>query len=399
MRTQGGKIPGMVRDYDVIVIGAGGAGSSSALELARRGKRVLLLERFQVGHDRGSSHGHSRIFRFAYDEADYARLAMEALGAWRQLETDSGESLLTLTGGLDLGPVGNESLERTAAGMTAAGAGFERLTAPELMGRFPQWRVPENWSALYSEDAGIVAPTHTVEVLAALARAAGAELLEMTAVTGINLERLSVETSRGRFAAEQIVIAAGAWLTDLLPDLELPLRVTLESSAYFAPRDLEAFKPERFPLFINHQSLEYGFPAFGLPGVKLGAHQSGEVTSAEQRSYEVPAETLSNLHGFLERFLPGQNWHLIAAKTCLYTNTPSHDFLLDTHPASDKLLIVSPCSGHGFKFAPLIGALVADRLEGKTNPFHFPRFRRDEALQAGEAKLLSRATTHSATVS
>jgi sarcosine oxidase len=383
---------GMVRDYDVIVIGAGGAGSSSALELARRGKRVLLLERFQVGHDRGSSHGHSRIFRFAYDEADYARLAVAALKAWRQLEADSGERLLTPTGGLDLGPEGNESLERTATGMTAAGASFERLSARELMERFPQWRVPENWSALYSGDAGIVAPTHTVEVMAALARAAGAELLEMTAVTGINLEELSVETGRGRFAADQIVIAAGAWLTDLLPDLMLPLTVTLESSAYFAPHDLDLFKPDRFPLFINHESLEYGFPAFGLPGVKLGAHQSGPVTSAETRGYEVPPETLSNLHGFLERFLPGQSWRLIAAKTCLYTNTPSHDFLLDTHPESDRVLIVSPCSGHGFKFAPLIGSLVADRLEGRQNPFHFPRFQLANALRAGEAKLLARTT-------
>jgi sarcosine oxidase len=381
----------MQRDFDVIVIGAGGAGSSVALELARRGKRVLVLERFQVGHDHGSSHGHSRIFRFAYDEVDYARLAISSLSAWRQLEAESGERLLTLTGGLDLGRAGNASLERTAAGMTAAGAAFERLSAAELMRRFPQWRVPDDWVALHSEDAGIVNPTHTVEVMAALARGAGVEILELTPVTRVNLEELTVETHRGRFSAAQIVVAAGAWLPGLLPGLELPLTVTQEASVYFAPRDLEDFLPARFPLFISHESLEYGFPAFGLPGVKVGLHQTGATTSAETRGYEVSPETIAEIHGFLERYLPRQNWRMIAAKTCLYTNTPSHDFLIDEHPEQSGLLIVSPCSGHGFKFAPYLGTLVADRLEGKVNRHDLPRFRAANALRAGEAKLLARA--------
>jgi sarcosine oxidase len=139
--------------------------------------------------------------------------------------------------------------------------------------------------------------------------------------------------------------------------------------------------------------LEYGFPAFGLPGVKVGLHQTGATTSAETRGYEVSPETIAAIHGFLERHLPGQDWRMIAAKTCLYTNTPSHDFLIDEHPEQPNLLIVSPCSGHGFKFVPYLGSLVADRLEGKSNAHDLPRFRAASALRAGEAKLLARAVT------
>ena len=376
--------------FDVIVIGAGGAGSSAALELTQRGKRVLLLEQFQIGHDKGSSYGHSRIFRFAYDEAEYASMAMTALGAWRDLERSSGERLLTMTGGLDLGRAGNVSLERTAAGMTSAGASFERLDAAELMRRFSQWRVPDDWVALHSSDAGIVNPSQTVEIMAALARAGGATVLELTPVTQLDLETMSVTTARGTFSAAQIVIAAGAWLPRLVPELALPLTATLESGVYFAPTDLADFKPERFPLFIAHESLEYGFPAFGLPGVKIGWHQSGEAVNPDARGFEVAPETISHLRGFLESHLPNQNWRVLSAKTCLYTNTPSHDFLIDSHPAHGDVLLVSPCSGHGFKFAPLIGSLIADKLAGAKNAHDLARFKLSNALRPGAAKLLSR---------
>ncbi len=377
--------------FDVIVVGAGAAGSSSALALAQRGKKVLLLEQFSVPHERGSSHGHSRIFRFAYDDPDYARLAVQSLAAWRSLEAETNQSVLDLFGGLDIGAAGNASLERTATAMSEVGAKFERLNSRALRQRFGQWSVPSDYVGLYSPDAGIVMPSKAVELMVAVARSLGVTLLEQTQVLSINLEQNSLKTNNGEFWANQIVIAAGAWLPKLVPALAPKLEVTLENTMYFAPKNLAAFMPPDFPIFIDHNSLVYGFPVQGLPGVKLGFHQSGASTDPDTRGFEVPQSTIDQTYAWLEAHLPNQNWRLIQARTCLYTNTPSHDFILDTHPDSSRVLLVSPCSGHGFKFAAYIGQIVADKLMGIANPFDLARFRLASALQTGTAKLLSRA--------
>jgi sarcosine oxidase len=373
--------------YDTIIIGAGAAGSSTALALARRGQKVLLLEQFSVPHERGSHHGHSRIFRFAYDDPDYARLAMRSLEHWRRLEHETGQNVLHLFGGLDVGQEGNPSLENTAQTLLDIGAKVERLSATALMQRFPQWRVPPDWVGVYSTDAGIVQPSRAVELMVALARQHGATLLEHCTVH--SLEAGAVQTSAGSFQANQIVVAAGAWLPKLVPSLN-QLEVTLEGSLYFAPDDIGAYLPERFPIFIDHNSLAYGFPVQGLPAVKIGLHQSGARTTADTRGFAVPETMLENAKAWFAAHLPHSDWRNIQSRTCLYTNTPSHDFIFDQHPDIKQVLIASPCSGHGFKFASYLGELVADKLEGKHNGFDLPRFRLENALQHGSAKLLSR---------
>jgi sarcosine oxidase len=373
--------------YDTIVIGAGAIGSSTALALARRGQKVLLLEQFTVPHEFGSHHGHSRIFRFAYDDPDYARLAMRSLEYWRRLERETGQSVLHLFGGLDVGQEGNQSLENTAQTLVAVGANVERLNATALMQRWAQWRVPPNWVGVYSSDAGIVQPSRAVELMVALARKHDATLCENCTVHA--LENGVVQTSAGTFRATNIVVAAGAWLPKLVPSLQ-QLSVTLEGSMYFAPNDINAYLPERFPIFIDHNSLAYGFPVQGLPAVKIGLHQSGAVTTADTREFTVPDAMLENAKAWFAAHLPHSNWRNIQSRTCLYTNTPSHDFIFDKHPDLDNVLIASPCSGHGFKFSSYLGELVADKLEGKPNEFDLPRFRLQNAVQHGHAKLLSR---------
>jgi sarcosine oxidase len=410
-------------ETEYLIVGAGGAGVATAYALAKRGASVTLLEQFAIGHDRGSSQGHSRIFRFAYDLPDYARMAMRSLRSWRALEADCGESLLTLTGGLDLGPAGSESLQSTLQTMTATGAEFERLDAAELMRRFPQWRVPDDWVGLHSADAGILNPTHCVEVIAGMARAHGAKILERTAVSKIHLGNDGagprVETDRGVFAAKKLIITAGAWLPELFPELAMPVTVTLESGVFFRPHKLEDFLPERFPIFLSHnlasrdtgsentgsentgpentgpeetESLSrwdraqaYGFPVFGLPGVKIGLHQSGETVQANSRGYEVSDRTLEFLEAWLKRHLPGAAGPMMHSKTCLYANTPREDFLIDTHAGltpggSSDVILASPCSGHGFKFVPFLGELIADLAQDQKHEFHLERFQAKHAL-------------------
>ena len=385
-------------DYEFIVLGAGAAGASAAYQLARRGRRVLLLERFAVGHDRGASQGHSRIFRFAYTEAEYARFAMHAFQAWRALEADAGETLLTMTGGLDLGPADSATLQATMQGLTAAGARFDRLDATALMQRFPQWRVPDDWLGLHSPDAGILPPTHCIEVIVGMARAHGATVLEWTQALEVQSQagEVHVKTDRGVFSAAKVIVAAGAWLPELFPGVRLPLQVTLESGVFFRPHTLEAFRPERFPIFIAHvaaapgssrwaQAQPYGFPVFGLPGVKVGLHQSGETVSAASRGFDVPEATIRAIQAWLEAHLPDAAGPVMHAKTCLYTNTPGHDFLVDwatnfEGSGAENVLIASPCSGHGFKFAPAIGELLADLVMDQPNEFAFNRFKANRAL-------------------
>ncbi|GBF06684.1 sarcosine oxidase [Deinococcus aerius] len=385
----------MNRTYDCIVLGAGGAGTSAAYHLARRGRRVLLLDQFAVGHDRGSSHGHSRIFRLAYDQPDYVQLAQRALDLWREVEQVSGQTLLTVTGGLDLGPHELPSLRAVEQSLRQAGVAVETLDAGALMRRFPQWRVPDDWAAVYSPDAGIVNPSHTVELLAALARAEGATMLEHTPALELDLgdpDAPAVRTPRGTFACRRLIVAAGAWLPELVPDLARGLRVTQETTAFFRAQDLAPFQPEHFPVFIGHaragEAEVYGFPAFGLPGVKIAEHLRGPVTTARTRDFEVEDLTLARLGAYLERRLPGAAGPVMQAKTCLYTVTPTQDFLLDTHGAvtpggSPSVLLASPCSGHGFKFVPVLGELLADWADGVPHPLHSARFRARRAMAHG----------------
>jgi sarcosine oxidase len=394
---------------EYLIVGAGGAGLATAYALAKRGAQVTLLEQFAIGHDRGSSQGHSRIFRFAYDMPDYARMAMRSLTSWRALEADCGESLLTITGGLDLGPAGSESLESTAASMTATGAKFDRLDSRELMQRFPQWRVPDDWAGLHSVDAGILNPTHCVEVIAGMARAHGAKILEHTTVTKIHLNGESthgprVETNRGVFSAKKIIFTAGAWLPELFPELRMPVNVTLESGIFFRPHKPEDFLPERFPIFLTHNLISentapesvsrwdraqpYGFPLYGLPGVKMGLHQSGETVQASARGFDVSQRTLAFSEAWMARHLPGAAGPMMHAKTCLYANTPGEDFLIDTHAGfvpggSSDVILASPCSGHGFKFVPFLGELIADLAQGQQHEFHLERFQAKHALAVG----------------
>ncbi|QFP75746.1 N-methyl-L-tryptophan oxidase [Deinococcus sp. AJ005] len=359
-----------------LVIGAGAAGSAAAYALARHGQNVLLLEQFQIGHGRGSSFGPSRIFRLAYEEPEYAGLALAALESWRTLEREAGQQLYWRTRGLDLGPAGTPSLEGVHASLSALDAAPERLSRRELARRYPQWQVPPDWEAVYSPEAGIVSPQLTLRVLTDRARQYGARVLEGVAALEIQAgQQPAVRTSMGVITCDHLIVAAGAWLPRLVPGLQPSLSVTLAASSFYRPDDLAAFQPERFPVFITHDDefQAYGFPAFGVPGVKIGVDVVRPVTSGDTRTFEVPPQVSKASDTFMRRYLPGAS-AVMERQTCLITRAPGGDFILAPHPDCPQITLASPCSGHGFKFTPLLGELLAAHALGERHPWHLPRF-------------------------
>lgn len=355
------------RDYDAIVVGLGGIGSAAAYRAAARpGTRVLGLEQFELGHDRGASQDQSRITRLSYHRPEYVRLAIEAQAAWREVEAGSGRRVLTMTGGLDLAPPNAaESIDDYADAMTAAGVSFEWLDDVQVLRRWPTWRLASGTRAIFQEDAGIADPEQGNAAHQSLAREAGAELVEHARVASIIEHGGDVEVALddGRaFTAGAVVVAADAWTNELLGPLglELPLTVTREQVTWFEPEDATAFAPERFPIWIwLDQPSFYGFPAHAGRGPKVGQDVGGRVTTATTRTFDADADCLDRVERFLARHLPGALGRRASTKTCLYTLTPDRDFVIDRLPGHPGV-VVALGAAHGYKFAALFGRLLAD---------------------------------------
>lgn len=341
----------LVAGADVIVIGAGVIGTSTARALALHGRDVLLLERFTIPHKRGSSHGASRIFRLSYEDPKFVRMAQQALPLWRELEEETGERLLTVTGGLDVG----KGLDEHARALESCGATVEWLDPGEVARRFPQVVLPAEAKALFQPDAGFLAADRTVAACAASARSHGAEIQESTPVlalrsTGSGVE---VETQDKTYRAPVAVVTAGGWAKGLLAGagIELPVRVTRETVAYFN-LDEEAGIPSL---------VDWGSPAvYSLrspgQGLKVGEHMAGPVVDPDQ---EGPPDrgSVERLSGWVEMRYPEADPDPHLAETCLYTVTDDENFIIDRR---GPIVIGSSCSGHGFKFALLTGKRLAE---------------------------------------
>jgi len=356
--------------YDVIVVGAGVMGCATAYHLAKRGRRVLLLEQFAVGHELGSSHGHSRIIRLAYDAPDYVRLAQAAYPLWRALEQESGAALLLQTGGLDFAPPGAPTFAATRASLAAVGVPFDDLDRAGIAARFPQFQLPNDTIGIYQRDAGILNADRSVATLAAQARRYGAKISEGEPARRIAPSGggVDVRTDSHSYTADRLVVTAGSWARPLLRQvgLELPLTVSKEQVAFFAPHAPELFEPGRFPIFIHHAirgSSGYGFPIFGLPGVKVAWHGGGPAVEPDSDDRALIPERLDSLRDYVARLLPQAAGEVIYTQTCRYTRTPNDHFIIDRHPVHPQIVIGSPCSGHGFKFGVLIGSILSDLAE------------------------------------
>jgi sarcosine oxidase len=358
-------------EVDVLVIGGGVMGTAAARSLAERGRHTVLLERAEIGHDGGSSGGATRIFRLAYHQPHYVRLARHALDAWRQLESRANEPLLHTTGGVDAGRASGAC----ADAMAAAGIAFERTRAEAIAERWPALRFAADEGVIVQEDAGVCLVKETLVAQARLARAAGATLLERTAVTSVRATGLGVEvvtTTEVTYRARMAVLAAGAWNGGLLREvgIDVALRPTFEQPAHFTLAE-----PSPLPTLVD-RSDDAVAPHYAVPSprdpraVKVGTHLGRVAIDPDHLpAAPDPDRLAADVAYARERFADAEPTGEI--DTCMYTMTPDEDFVLDRR---GNVIVCSPCSGHGFKFAPLIGRIVADLVDARPAPFAIERF-------------------------
>jgi sarcosine oxidase len=356
--------------YDAIVVGGGVMGTAAAWQLAGRGRSCVLLEQFRVGHDRGSSHGPTRIFRISYHHPDYVRMARRALEEWRALEAAAGEQLLHSTGSLDIGPGALTASEA----LSAAGERFEWLAGEAVHERWPAVRAERDSEFLFQADGAICTADRVVRAQARLAASQGAVVLEETPVQGIapGPDGVEVRTPAGAVRAPVAVLTPGPWAGPLLRavGIDLPLTASQEQVFYF--EDGSGSQP---PALIEWTGLPvripYAVPDPTHPGaVKLAEHMAGPVVTPDSRTFDPDPASRDRLRAWAERrFIDLRPTG--EAQTCLYTNTPDEDFVIDRR---GTLVLATGFSGHGFKFAPLVGRICADLATGEPPPIPLDRF-------------------------
>jgi sarcosine oxidase len=373
-RGRGAVLTEPRRGYDAIVVGLGGIGSGAAYWLARRfGDRVLGLEQFELDHPNGASQDHSRIIRLSYHRREYVRLAKRAYETWAIVEREADAQIVTRTGGLDVAPRdASIPLSDYTSSMDAEGVRYEHLDGPEIVRRWPQWRLGDEHHGLYQEASGIADPNRANAAHRKLARAHGATLLDRSRVTSVRAAggEVVVEAAGETYTAGTVVLAADAWTNDLLAGFgrRLPLTITKEQVTYFAAPDAAAFAPERFPIWIwMDEPCFYGFPAYGEPGPKAAQDVGGRDTTPATRTFERDEDAHRRVVEFLGRHIPGALGPEIYTKTCLYTLTPDRNFILGRLP-DEPNVIVAMGAAHGFKYASLFGRIASELASGGTTP-------------------------------
>lgn len=360
--------------YDVIVIGLGGMGSAAAYRLAERGQRVLGIDRYAPVHNQGSSHGGSRITRQAYfEDPAYVPLLLRAEELWEQVESRSGRDVVHYTGGLMIGKADSRTVAGSLASARQWGLHHELLDAAQVRARFPTFTPADDEIALYEEKSGFVVPEASVAAHLQLAAGAGAELHHEEPVTRWEPDPtggVRVYTADDVYTAAQLVVCPGAWAPELLADLDIPFTVERQVQYWFTPRGpIEPFLPSRHPIYVWETPDDrqfYGFPGAVDDGVKVAFFRGGQICTPQTIDRTVSPAEVDTMAGMLADRLPDLAGTFRRAVTCMYTNTPDEHFVIARHPAHEQVVVACGFSGHGFKFVPVVGEIVADLITDGT---------------------------------
>lgn len=380
----------------VIVVGLGAVGSATLLALAQRGIPCTGIDRFNPPHAHGSSHGLSRLIRLCYFEhPDYVPLLRTSYERWHALQATTPRPILRITGGLYIGAPHDPFVRGSLDSAQQHGLAHELLSAQEASARFPQFNIQSHEQAFFEPTTGVLFPENAIEANLAQAKALGATILTNQTVTHWRADARSVEihTDQHKLQADSLVFCAGPWMSQLLPDLAPVLTVTRQVLAWFRPGDAYQLHTPQMPAWAISEpdgSAHYGFPMFsplapdqpppGGEGFKVALHRLGDPADPDTVDRRVHPDEIEALATFLESRIPAaisSDRTLLSTKVCLYTSTPDQHFLIDRHPAHENVVVVSACSGHGFKLSPAMGMAAADlALEKRSSlPIDFLRWR------------------------
>jgi sarcosine oxidase len=362
--------------YDVIVAGVGGMGSAACYHLAKRGKRVLGLEKFDLGHSMGSSHGLTRIIRIAYFEGEhYVPLLKRAAELWTETGREANTQLLYVTGSLDIAPEGEGFVESSHGSCLKHDLKHEVLDNAELRKRYPQFTLTSKHHALWQPDGGFVASERAIYTHAGLAMKHGAELRFNEPILSWKPTKdggLEVKTERTTYTAGHLVLSSGAWMPELVPELGKTEHIVKQAIGWFGVKNPAQFMPERFPVFILtvEEGNFYGFPLWEHPGFKLGGpHFAREPIDPNNPDRTPSPKQIAAIRNCLKRYIPDANGDPMTIKGCMYTVTPDEHFVVDRLPATPQVIALSPCSGHGYKFCSVLGEVAADLVIKGETPF------------------------------
>ena len=369
--------------YDAIVIGVGGMGSSTLYHLAKRGLKVLGLEQFEIPHELGSSHGYSRMIRYTLQEhPSYVPLVKRAYELWHELEQNINETLVVTTGSVRAGPPDSDFYRGAIESCDLHQIPYEILNNTEVNRRFPGYQFPDDISSVYQPDGGFVLPEMCIVGHAQAAEEAGATIHTGETVLGweIQNDSVSIRTNHEVYSAARLVVTAGAWAAKLVPNVAtyaIPERQVL---GWFQPERPELFTPERFPVFgiWTEEGRYYGFPNYSVPGFKIGkSHHLFQKVDPDTMDREVRPEDEEVLRRFTSRYFPLAAGELLDRKTCIYTNTPDEQFMIGVLPDQPQVSVAAGFSGHGFKFASVIGEIMADLAQNGVTNYDIELFRLD----------------------